>query len=372
MGLYKHIYTASKIAPITYNKLNPPSLTKVRIFNKYLGFTSHYTTLPSVEISDCPKRLLRLGFDQKLHNPLSHFVGTRHYSVDRFQDYVCWPVIKCLSFVTFLIGRFEIVPFTNKIVYVFPFIDKIWGELYYSRCVTEGYKKGEVLSQDHPLCVRVESIAVKLLEALRRESGRNHVLADQQWLVQDDGEVKLVKICRRKEIDESVKVRLKEGIDWEFFVLDVPMACSGYINIGKILVFTGMFDRYKTDAELAIIIAHEVGHVVSRHAQRRLTWFPFKLYHRFINGYDPEISYYLWHEQEADYIALLLSASAGYDPRVALLALRKMKRDLKKLKGSEVPLLHLKERIEFVSKPEVMQKAVSVYQERMGGQCTEY
>lgn len=371
MGLYKHIYTASKIAPITYNKLNPPSLTKVRIFNKYLGFTSHYTTLPSVEISDCPKRLLRLGFDQKLHNPLSHFVGTRHYSVDRFQDYVCWPVIKCLSFVTFLIGRFEIVPFTNKIVYVFPFIDKIWGELYYSRCVKEGYKKGEVLSQDHPLCVRVESIAVKLLEALRRESGRNHVLADQQWLVEDDGEVKLVKICRRKE-NESVKVRLKEGIDWEFFVLDVPMACSGYINIGKILVFTGMFDRYKTDAELAIIIAHEVGHVVSRHAQRRLTWFPFKLYHRFINGYDPEISYYLWHEQEADYIALLLSASAGYDPRVALLALRKMKRDLKKLKGSEVPLLHLKERIEFVSKPEVMQKAVSVYQERMGGQCTEY
>lgn len=258
MGLYRHIYTASKTAPFTYYKLNPPILTKVRIFNKFLGFSSHYTTLPSVKISDGPKRLLRLGFDQKLHSPLSHFVGTRHYFVTRFQDYVYWPVVKCLSFVTFLIGRFEMVPFTNRIVYVFPFIDKIWGELYYSRCVKEGYKKGEVLSQDHPLCVRVESISVKLLEALRKESGRRHLLADQRWLVGDNGEFKLVKSCRGKEDDEFARVRLKEGIDWEFFVLDVPMACSGYINIGKILVFTGMFDRYKTDAELAIIIAHEV------------------------------------------------------------------------------------------------------------------
>lgn len=68
---------------------------------------------------------------------------------------------------------------------------------------------------------------------------------------------------------------------------------------------------------------------------------------------------------------MLLSASAGYDPRVVLLALKKMKRDLKKLKGSEIPLLHLKERIEFVSKPEVMQKAISVYQERTKRQCTD-
>lgn len=73
------------------------------------------------------------------------------------------PVMKCLSFVTFLIGRFEVVPLTKKIVYVFPFVDKIWGEVYYARCVKEGYKKGEVLSQDDPLCVRVESIPICII-----------------------------------------------------------------------------------------------------------------------------------------------------------------------------------------------------------------
>lgn len=75
-----------------------------------------------------------------------------------------------MSFVTFLIGRFEMFPFTNKIVYVFPFIEKIRGEFCYFRCVKEGYKKGQVLPQNHPICVRIESIAMKLLEALQMES----------------------------------------------------------------------------------------------------------------------------------------------------------------------------------------------------------
>ena len=68
---------------------------------------------------------------------------------------------------------------------------------------------------------------------------------------------------------------------------------------------------------------------------------------------------------------MLSSASAGYDPRVVLLALRKMRRDLRRLDGSKIPLLHLEKRIEYASTPEVMQKAVSVYQERMKRQCTD-
>ncbi|KAF1002153.1 hypothetical protein AG4045_028435 [Apium graveolens] len=131
-------------------------------------------------------------------------------------------------------------------------------------------KNGWILSQTHPQSARIESIAIKILEALQRKTGRRHMLADQQWVQENNSEAKLIKKARRGENVKSTSEHLKEGIAWEFFVVDVPLVQAGYINIGKILVFRGLFDRFKTDAELAMIIAKQVGHVVSRHPQRSL------------------------------------------------------------------------------------------------------
>lgn len=124
------------------------------------------TTLPSVQSSVVSKNLLGLGFGQKLGNPLSHLGGTRPYCcAHKTQNFICKPLTKCLSFVTFFTGRVEIVPFTNIRLYVFPFIDKIWGEFYF-RDLKEKCKNGWILSQTHPQCIRIESIAIKILEAL--------------------------------------------------------------------------------------------------------------------------------------------------------------------------------------------------------------
>lgn len=214
------------------------------------------TTLCCVKISDGPKSLLGFGFDKKVNNPLGHFLGTRPYSVHVLDKYMYQPLIKCLGCVTFFTGRFETVPFTKERLYVFPFVDKIWGEWYF-RSVKEAFKTGFVLPQSDPQCIRVESIAIKILEALQRETCRRHKLADRKWLKGDDGEYKVV----RERREENVKVTsayLDEGIDWEFFVPDTPTVNAAYINIGKILVFRGFFDLYKTDEELAIAIATEV------------------------------------------------------------------------------------------------------------------
>ncbi|KAL1805981.1 hypothetical protein ACET3Z_029049 [Daucus carota] len=311
------------------------------------------TTLCCVKISDGPKSLLGFGFDKKVNNPLGHFLGTRPYSVHVLDKYMYQPLIKCLGCVTFFTGRFETVPFTKERLYVFPFVDKIWGEWYF-RSVKEAFKTGFVLPQSDPQCIRVESIAIKILEALQRETCRRHKLADRKWLKGDDGEYKVV----RERREENVKVTsayLDEGIDWEFFVPDTPTVNAAYINIGKILVFRGFFDLYKTDEELAIAIATEVAHVVCRHAQRRLTWLPFKLYHRFMNNFNPIIYHQLRHEHEGDFIGMLLSASAGYDPRVAPMALAKMKRE-------DVCMLFEDQRIAYMARPEVMQQAVTIYE----------
>lgn len=61
------------------------------------------------------------------------------------------------------------------------------------------------------------------------------------------------------------------------------------------------------------------------------------------------------HEQEADYIGMFLSASAGYDPRVAPVALGK-------LETEHGLSSFLEERNKFLSQPKVMQEAVSIYE----------
>ncbi|KAL8148271.1 hypothetical protein AgCh_005586 [Apium graveolens] len=168
------------------------------------------------------------------------------------------------------------------------------------------------------------------------------MLADQQWVQENNSEAKLIKKARRGENVKSTSEHLKEGIAWEFFVVDVPLVQAGYINIGKILVFRGLFDRFKTDAELAMIIAKQVGHVVSRHPQRSLA----------LN----------LHEHEAYLLGMLLAASAGYDPRVAPRALEMMKGECRE----NDELLFLSEvRIKFMAQPEVMQAAVSIYEKTM-------
>ena len=59
---------------------------------------------------------------------------------------------------------------------------------------------------------------------------------------------------------------------------------------------------------------------------------------------------------------MLLSASAGYDPRVAPVALQKM--------DSGHHLFHfMEERIKHMTQPEVMQKAVDIYEERRKGRA---
>lgn len=65
---------------------------------------------------------------------------------------------------------------------------------------------------------------------------------------------------------------------------------------------------------------------------------------------------------------MLLAASAGYDPQVAPMTLKKMQA-ITESHGAYFD--DLEKRIEFLSQPEVMQEAVSIYQESVMGQGTD-
>lgn len=66
---------------------------------------------------------------------------------------------------------------------------------------------------------------------------------------------------------------------------------------------------------------------------------------------------------EADYIAMLLIASAGYDPRVATEVYEKFSKIDWNLGGDPSTNPSVKERVEMLSQPKVLEEAMVIYRE---------
>lgn len=69
---------------------------------------------------------------------------------------------------------------------------------------------------------------------------------------------KIAKICDRKDVAYTFKVLDNEEIN--------AFACPG----GFIYIYKGLMKKMDNEAQLAAVLAHEVGHVVARHSIKRL------------------------------------------------------------------------------------------------------
>ncbi|MGF1484411.1 MAG: M48 family metallopeptidase [Opitutales bacterium] len=126
---------------------------------------------------------------------------------------------------------------------------------------------------------------------------------------------------------------------WEIVVFDQPDTLNAFAMPGnKIGVYTGMWRVFEQEDDMAVVLAHEVAHVVSRHAVERVSTQVFTglgaaaigvaipdedirlatlgLYS--IGSNVAGLSYSRTHESEADEIGLEFMARAGYDPRRAV------------------------------------------------------
>lgn len=121
---------------------------------------------------------------------------------------------------------------------------------------------------------------------------------------------------------------------WEarVFVDDTPNAFA--LPGGKIGVHTGLFKVAHNNAQLAAVIGHEMGHVMSRHSAERVSQsLAAQLGATAVGAaYGSAASdlfaqaatlgvilpYSRTQESEADDIGLILMARAGYDPRQAI------------------------------------------------------
>lgn len=130
--------------------------------------------------------------------------------------------------------------------------------------------------------------------------------------------------------------------EWEFVVFDDSEQINAFaMPGGKVAVYTGLFKIAKTDADLAVVIGHEIAHVVARHASERVsqqilvaggtlavaagTADMDSSNRRLIlagvgmgTAVGILLPYSRLHESEADAIGILYAAEAGYDPRVAI------------------------------------------------------
>jgi predicted Zn-dependent protease len=135
---------------------------------------------------------------------------------------------------------------------------------------------------------------------------------------------------------------------WEFAVLDDRKQANAFaLPGGKVAVYTGILPVAQTTKGLAVVLGHEIAHVLARHGAERMsqglvTQAGGSLLGAVFGG-GPTASavmaayglgaqlgvllpYGRTQESEADHIGLLLMARAGYDPREALAFWQRMEK----------------------------------------------
>lgn len=130
-----------------------------------------------------------------------------------------------------------------------------------------------------------------------------------------------------------------KGYQWDFKLFDSKEVNAFCLPGGKVGVYTGLLPIAKTNAGLAAVMGHEVGHAIARHGAERATQ------QLIVAGTlitidqvmkDPKrkqltmaalglgaqfgliLPYSRTHELEADRIGLVYMAKAGYDPAEAV------------------------------------------------------
>ncbi|XP_073043830.1 mitochondrial metalloendopeptidase OMA1-like [Primulina eburnea] len=327
--------------------------------------------------------------------------------------------------ITIYFGNLETVPYTKRTHFVLlsRSLEKELGENQFKQ--VKNQFKGRILPPLHPDSIRVQRISQDIIEALERGFKKEEVWSDVRYspesviqpseanthetvraLSDKIGEEEIwqsehkwekedeilddqwVQKSRKKGQEKGVKSETGhlEGLKWEVIVVNEPMINAFCIPGGKIVVFTGLLNHFRADAEIATIIGHEVSHAIARHSAEQisknlwLTILQLILYQFFIPDFVNTMSNLFLRlpfsrrmEMEADYIGLLLIASAGYDPRVAPQVYEKLGRIVGDSKLQDYLATHPsgKKRALTLAQAKVMEEAFNIYREVQSGRGVE-
>jgi predicted Zn-dependent protease len=173
---------------------------------------------------------------------------------------------------------------------------------------------------------------------------------------------------------------------WEVTVFKDDSANAFALPGGKIGVHTGLFKAAKNQDQLAAVLGHEVGHVLARHSNERVSTgiaaeTGLQITSAMLKGstakrqaimaalgvgaqYGVILPFSRTHESEADLIGLKLMAKAGFDPRQAV----KLWENMSKLGGGKPPEFlstHPSGKTRIHDLNRAMPEAMALYQEAL-------
>ncbi|KAL6533549.1 hypothetical protein OROMI_027661 [Orobanche minor] len=161
----------------------------------------------------------------------------------------------------------ERVPYTKRSHFVLfsTSIERDYGENVSLEMIKSTYE-GKILPPLHPLSIRVQRIGQEIVEAAQKG-------------LRKEEECVMIKIFKKLGKRDYHQI---PQFEWEFFVVDDPMHYGRSYPGGKLVLSTGLLDSCNSDAAIAVIIGHEVGHAIARHVAEIFSRFPvlkiFKLF----------------------------------------------------------------------------------------------
>lgn len=173
---------------------------------------------------------------------------------------------------------------------------------------------------------------------------------------------------------------------WEFVVFDDDSVNAFALPGGKVGVYTGLFKVAQSDADLAVVMGHEIAHVTAHHGAERMSQGALLAAGGVVldvalkdkdsttrnlalaaygvgSTVGVMLPYSRLDESEADEIGLVYAAKSGYDPRAAITFWKSMKEYSKdKSKPPEWLSTHPSDdtRIEKIEK--MMPRMVEIYE----------
>ncbi|MFQ5737002.1 MAG: M48 family metallopeptidase [Thermodesulfobacteriota bacterium] len=197
--------------------------------------------------------------------------------------------------------------------------------------------------------------------------------------------------ARKNALVERVGRRIaaaaeKPGYAWEFVVLKSEQVNAFALPGGKVAVYTGILPLTGDETGLAVVMGHEVAHVLARHGAERISQqealsvgeaaLSIALLGRspaagraVLEAYGLGarvgvlLPYSRTHEAEADKIGLILMARAGYDPRAAAGFWRRMSAKHKGPSPPEILSTHPSDRRRIEEIEKFMPIAMQYYEE---------
>jgi predicted Zn-dependent protease len=136
------------------------------------------------------------------------------------------------------------------------------------------------------------------------------------------------------------QIELIKDYQWEFKLVNNPEANAWCLPGGKIVVYSGILPLMPSDADLAVVMGHEIAHAILKHGNERmsqqllaefggqalsvaLSSKPTQTQELFRNAYGISstlglLAYSRKQENEADESGLYIMATGKYDPNAAI------------------------------------------------------